>query len=131
MNTLHRVLLVEDSEADRYLAARLLGKVWPGLEVVEARNGVEAIELLERCAPEGLPQIILLDINMPRMNGHEFLEAWYASKELDIPVVMMLTSSGQSVDRERTVPFRCVRDYVVKPIDREAVVRLPDLLAAA
>ena len=53
MNTLHRVLLVEDSEADRYLAARLLGKVWPGLEVVEARNGVEAIELLERCDSGG------------------------------------------------------------------------------
>ena len=130
MNDLRCLLLVEDTEADRYLATRVVRKVWPDAQVIEAHDGKAAIELLEGREPSAMPDVILLDINMPRMNGHEFLETWYAGRGLDVPVVVVLTSSGQLEDRERTARFGCVRDYVVKPLGRDAVSRLPNLLPA-
>ena len=121
------LLLVEDTEVDRRLAVRVLRKVWPELEVLEACDGREAIGILERRG-DALPDIILLDVNMPTMNGHEFLETWYEERGAEIPVVMMLTSSNQSLDRERAARFGCVRDYLVKPITRETAARLAELI---
>lgn len=126
MKTLDCVLIVEDTDVDRRLAASVLRKVWPNVRILEARDGEEAIEVLARCGMK-MPEIILLDVNMPKMNGHDFLKAWYADGEMEIPVVVMLTSSNQSIDRERAEGFSCVRDYVVKPITKATATSLLEL----
>ena len=128
MNAPERILIVEDTEVDRRLAARVLRKVWPEVVVLEAHDGRHAIDVLESCR-EALPDVILLDVNMPRMGGHDFLEAWYAKRGLEIPVVMMLTSSNQAVDRERAARFGCVRGYIVKPITRATAESLARIAA--
>jgi len=121
------ILLVEDTELDRYVARRVFARCWPEATVLEARDGIEAIELLE--AGDGpQPDLILLDVNMPRMGGHEFLNTYYADSDHECPVVMMLTSSNREEDRQLTEAFACVQHYFSKPIDRAAVQGLADWL---
>lgn len=116
MMTPTHILLVEDNDADQYIAEYVIGKKWPACRVSIASDGEEAIELLGTLK-DNLPDLILLDINMPRMNGHEFLETWFKSKELEVPVVVMLTSSEQQADKEKADAFHCVKDYLIKPLD--------------
>lgn len=121
------VLLVDDSGDDQFIAKYAMRKRWPDAEVICASDGVEAIRLLESRATHP-PDLIILDINMPRMDGHEFLETWYHDHALDIPVVVVLTSSDQQSDKDRAGRFACVRDYVVKPIDASVLERLEPIL---
>ena len=122
------ILVVEDQEIDRKVAARILRKVWPATAVLEARDGEEAIKTLEHCG-SAMPDLILLDINMPKMSGHEFLESWFTGRGNEIPVVIMLTSSNSPTDRERASRFPCVRGYIVKPITRALAEQLTELAA--
>jgi len=118
-------LVVDDTETDRYVIARRLRKRWPDLLVLEATDGRAAIELLET-PDQQQPDMIFLDINMPRMSGHEFLESYYGDTGREIPVVMMLTSSDHEDDRRRAMRFGCVSTFVTKPIRPEAVDALPE-----
>ena len=121
---LHRVLVVEDDRADQFIALRVLRRAWPGVRIVTASDGQEALETIERGDPGAAPELILLDINMPRMNGHEFLDRFCGDARLVSPSVAMLTSSDHPVDRARTEAFACVRDYLVKPLTVGALHRL-------
>ena len=126
-----RVLIVDDTGTDRHVLARLLRKdLSPALEILEARDGEEAIALLDGIERAGgpLPELILLDIDMPRMNGHEFLQTWFADACRDVSVVAMLSSSSNAEDRRVADSHACVRNYLVKPIDRGQLQRLPEML---
>ena len=108
------VLVVDDSESDQFISKLTIESYDPNIVVLSAYDGEEALEMLasEECKPD----LILLDINMPRMNGHEFLDQY--NKKIDQQaVVMMLTSSEQEVDRERSIAYPCVKTYLVKPLD--------------
>mgnify|MGYP000232477489 CR=1 FL=1 len=123
MDALTKLLIVEDSEADQFIAVRRVRRLYPDAEILLAADGQEAIEILGTC--RRLPDLILLDINMPRMDGHEFLEHYYRNTSREIPVVLMLTSSDQSEDRDKAARFDCVRKYIVKPIDEKDLRGLP------
>jgi len=116
-------MIVDDRASDRVLARRVLRKIWPEVEISEVDDGLDAVGLLERDG-EIVPDVILLDINMPRMGGYDFLEAWYADTGIDIPVVFMLTSSDLPADRERARRYPSVKNYIVKPITRETARQL-------
>lgn len=93
------ILLVEDNEGDIMLTLEALnaGKIFNKVSVV--RDGWEAMLFLERqgkYADEMLPDLILLDVNLPKMNGHEVLVAIKGNKAIThIPVVMLTTSSSE------------------------------------
>ena len=113
---MQKIMVVEDSDSDQFLNELVIKSVNENIEIIKAYDGQEAIEILE--SGEN-PDVILLDINMPRMNGHEFLEEYYKEKEQDIPVVVMLTSSDQEKDKEQTQSYACVRDYILKPLEEK------------
>src|SRR5947209_2909766 len=73
-----RILLVEDEDINNYIATRLIQKALPGATVTSCLHGKQAIDLLMEMKhdPSKLPHIILLDINMPVMNGWEFLDEY-------------------------------------------------------
>ena len=115
------VMIVDDSEADQYLARAVIETYDPGLEIVQAYDGREALELLDTAAKQ--PDVIFLDINMPRMNGHEFLEE-YSQRKNATSVVVMLTSSSQEQDREKSAAYDCVKEYFPKPLSPELLSRV-------
>lgn len=115
-NRVINILLIEDDNLDVMDMQRMLDKMNILHRTTVARNGEEALEILRHTnLDEAKPDIILLDINMPKMNGHEFLtivrknEAW---KDLKIFVV---TTSDERSDRDATKKLG-ISGYIVKPL---------------
>ncbi len=118
------VLIVDDEEADRYILKRQLNKTEQISKIFEEADGQAAIEFFtayeqHRTAdPDHYPPLIVfLDINMPRLNGHEFLEAFeQIRKENDLAsvVVMMFSSSERGDDIDQALRHEFVADYLVK-----------------
>jgi len=113
------VLLVEDNPGDVRLTQEALkdGRVLVNLSV--AADGVEAMEFLKRRGPhagKARPDLILLDLNLPRKNGREVLEEIKADDDLKrIPVIVMTTSKAeQDIYKAYNLNANC---YVTKPVD--------------
>ncbi|GAB3372402.1 response regulator [Spongiibacter taiwanensis] len=129
MKTLSKVLLVDDDLATNFLHRMVIEEHGFAEEVVEACDGRDALEYLTT-AVDGVypkPDIIFLDINMPRMDGWEFLEAYadIAAECKAGAVIAMLTTSLNPDDRERAASFDCVQHYENKPL---TVEKIDDLL---
>jgi CheY-like chemotaxis protein len=110
------LLLVEDDDVAAEAVIRGLHKHALECSVVVAQDGVEAFRILRGQHPERRierPCIVLLDINMPRMNGFEFLRALRSDAELRRTVVFVLTTSGAASDRARAFD-ESVAGYIVK-----------------
>ena len=122
---LKRILVVDDQPADQLLAKYAIRNYNPDAVIFEAFDGQEALELIETL-DEPL-DIILLDINMPRMNGFEFLNVY--QKDSAVPVVVMLTSSDQSADRDKCSQYATVSGYEMKPVTVEVLKELERLVA--
>jgi CheY-like chemotaxis protein len=121
-------LLVDDDATTNYLNQTLLQRMAVTDTVLVAGNGQEALTLLQQhCVPPTLscPALILLDINMPLMNGFEFLQAYARRRSSDNPavVIIMLTTSlnPRDVERIRHLP---VAGYLTKPLTRDKIAQL-------
>lgn len=111
------VLVVEDSEADQFLFKIIVEEKYPELEIIQAYDGQQAHEMLS--ANEIKPDIIFLDINMPRMNGYEFLDVTQNIIDEKAIDVFMLSSSNQEADRTKALSYNCVKEFVEKPFHIE------------
>ena len=106
------IFLVDDDPIQNMLTSRLIENFDDQLEYRVYQNGEEAMEAINSHL---MPDIILLDINMPIMDGWEFLEAYESQKHK--AKVFMLTSSTMTDDRSRAEEFDCVLGYYTKPIN--------------
>lgn len=115
MRNLRPILLVEDDSVDAMTVKRAFGELKVTNELVRAINGEAALNYLKGHLDKK-PCVILLDLNMPKMNGIEFLKVMKADGELrPIPVVVLTTSKD---DRDKMESFKaCVAGYIVKPVD--------------
>ena len=114
------VLLVEDDIASAMMVRRAFGDLKITSLVVHSRDGEEALEYL-RDDNNRKPYIILLDLNMPKMNGIEFLKIIKGDPVLrSIPVVMLTTSNDERDIAESF--YLNVAGYIVKPSDHEQFV---------
>lgn len=119
-----RILLVEDNSSDIELTFRAIQLIDANFDIIVCRDGQEALDFLfatgkyaDRDKNE-LPQLILLDLNLPKVGGHEVLKAIRANKDtLCIPVVM-LTTSDETQDIEQGYRLG-INSYVTKPVDYE------------
>lgn len=116
------VLLVEDNPDDAALALRTLAKGDVPLEVVVVRDGVEAQEYLfggldpTRQPPGRLPELVLLDLKLPRVDGQEVLRLIRSHTRTQLIPVVVLTSSDERHDVERSYALGA-NSYVRKPVD--------------
>jgi CheY-like chemotaxis protein len=119
MAELKPILLVEDSPRDIELTLEALAKSQLANDVVIARDGVEALEYLDKCCtgkdqPE-LPAVVLLDLKLPRVDGLEVLEKVKKDPRTRQVPVVMLTSSREEADLVRSYQLG-VNAFVVKPM---------------
>ncbi|MEN9441805.1 MAG: hypothetical protein RLZ33_1882 [Bacteroidota bacterium] len=122
MKNVH-ILLVEDNEGDILLTVEALeeGRIANVIEV--ARDGQEALNKLQNdFVDKKLPDLILLDINLPKMNGHEVLEKLKKDDDLKhIPVIMLSTSSSEmDIMKSYNNHANC---FITKPVEIKDFVK--------
>src|SRR5262245_23333025 len=114
------ILLVEDNAADEALTLRALKMANIASQVVVARDGAEALDRLlpkeEKGATGRLPQLVLLDLKLPKLDGHEVLKRIRADERTRLLPVVILTTSVE--DEDRFEGYRLgANSYVRKPVD--------------
>ena len=114
------VLLVEDNASDEKLTLRAFKKHNLGNEIVVARDGAEAIDRLHGGDPIH-PAIVLLDLNLPKIDGLEVLRRIRSDERTRMLPVVVLTSSTQDEDLVRSYQLGA-NAYVRKPVDFNAFV---------
>lgn len=110
-----KVLVIEDNEQNRYLVTFLLEQ--HGYEVVSAADGPRGIELARNCSPD----LILLDIQLPVMDGYAVARALRGIESLRNTPIIAVTSYAMVGDREKCLAAGCT-GYIEKPIDPERFV---------
>lgn len=128
MKKFKSVLLVDDDPTINFVHKLFLTEWEVTDQIYTATNGKEALDFLERNEDFGKhpPSMILLDINMPIMNGFEFLEAYqHIPEENKASVIMaMLTTSLHQKDRERASQFINLDSYLTKPLDKDQLMQV-------
>lgn len=120
------ILLIDDDEINNFISIKLIKKAAPNANITACLNGRFAIEELSEIQRKGidkLPDFILLDINMPIMNGWEFLDEY---KRLNIDPsgkskIYIISSSVFSNDISRAYSYPMVRNFVSKPLSVEKI----------
>ena len=130
METDVNIFLIEDDDLDAEIFERGLRKAKAPVSLVRARDGAEALDMLTDASVATTlprPHIILLDINMPRMNGHEFLAALRANGALSTERVFVFTTSSNRKDIDRAYANNA-SGYIVKPNGASEMRAVLDLL---
>ena len=125
------ILLVEDNDNDVELTRIGFKKSKLLLNLHHAKDGVECMEFLRKqgaYAGAPRPDLILLDLNMPRMNGQEVLEEIVADESLCNLPVIVLTTSTDDEEILKMYKLRC-SSYIAKPVDMEQFLRVVQSLA--
>ncbi len=119
---LEDVLIVDDSKTMRMLVSFALGKYW-GCQIREAANGVEA---LERVA-ERVPDLMVVDINMPEMNGLELIRNIRKDPDKKSLPIVVLTTEGSDEDIRKGM-LAGATEYLVKPFQPQKLHSIIDRL---
>ncbi len=105
-----KILIVEDDEKSLYLARFILEK--EGYDVIEAKDGLEALDKISKETPD----LILMDMQLPRLDGYEATRRIKADEKLSKVLVIALTAYAMKGDREKTIDAGC-SGHIEKPID--------------
>ncbi len=129
-NKIQTVMLIDDEMVDQKQYKRVLRRSGLVEEILTFTYADEAFEFLKSNGDIAV-DVIFLDINMPRMNGFEFLERVESELDREIAntVIIMSTTSLDSSDRARASQFDIVRDFISKPLEVENVEYVADLCA--
>lgn len=116
------ILLIEDDELDVISVERSLRKMDIKFELYTAFNGKEALNLLTNPAVKIAPDVVLLDLNMPKMNGIEFLKIIRKDQNLVNLKVFVMTTSTEMADRSITEDLG-ISGYIIKPLNEDNTKR--------
>ena len=126
-----KVMVIDDSETDRYVASYNIKRHGFAEEVIVKEAAMDALEYLRSVVntPEELPQFIFLDIRMPEMDGFDFLKEYEKLPEVIQKkcIIMMLSSSLDPEDYERAASSKFVNGFLSKPLDKEKLNELKAL----
>jgi CheY-like chemotaxis protein len=130
LNAKHiKILLVEDDDVDYLTVQKAFEACNIINELIRVTNGEEACDLILSKKLDFVSYVILLDLNMPKMNGIEFLE-WLRN---DAPEshrntsVVVLTTSGDPFDKKESFNY-CISGYIIKPVDTNQFVHSMSIL---
>ena len=126
------ILIIDDDEINNFIAAKLIDKIPPKAKVSTCVNGQEGIDFVKNKLnnQDEFPDIIFLDINMPLMNGWEFLEEYEHIKN-DIKkkvTINMLSSSVYNDDITKAETYSTVNKFISKPLTIDKIKDLYESL---
>lgn len=120
------VLMIDDDDVDVHCIERCVARTSIDCTLYRAHDGLEAMEMLLR-GDVPSPYLILLDLNMPRMGGVEFLENLRKHPDLHNSVVIVLTTSNDQKDKLRAFEFN-VAGYIIKESLDEGFKKLTEFI---
>ena len=118
-----RVILVDDSRAMRMILRRIVGQL--GFEIMEAEDGQAALDAVK--SSENVPDLALIDWNMPRMNGLELVSALRDDPRTRDMTLVMVTTEGEQSQIVRALAAGA-HEYVIKPFTSDSMVEKLALL---
>ncbi len=127
MRLLDSILLIEDDKITNYINERLIRRLNIASTIETALNGLEALKALNKKKDEGrpMPNLILLDINMPVMDGFEFLQKYQSltADDKKETIIVMLTTSTHIRDMDKLLSSGTI-DVVNKPLSQEKLLQV-------
>ena len=126
MNSKINLLVIDDDDINIFIIKKIVEKTGYEAKMVAKTNGQLAIDYINELISTGqpLPQLILIDINMPILNGWEFLEA-YEKLGIEQTIDMyMLSSSVYENDIEKAKTYKTVKGFISKPLSIERLIAL-------
>ncbi|PZR22500.1 MAG: hypothetical protein DI539_05380 [Flavobacterium psychrophilum] len=128
LSTLKKILLIDDNSIDNFFHERVIRKFDKNITVISILSAEEALEYLINLEPSELPDLIFLDINMPGMNGWEFLEEYNKFEEdrKNSVIVIMLSTSENVDDKDKALSKGIATDYQSKPLTLEMLTKIYD-----
>jgi len=125
MSKIQKILLVDDDPIQNLINTKLLKRLEISEEIQVAVNGKAAFDSYLNNEEE-LPELIFLDINMPIMNGWEFLEMLNRKSKNNLPIIYMLTSSISPDDIKKSEDHPMVTNYITKPLSLAKLQSIKD-----
>jgi CheY-like chemotaxis protein len=126
MRKINNAWIIDDDKILTYVLQRIMGSV-DSIENIEIfQNGKEAINQLSiiKKNPESLPDIILLDLNMPIMDGWQFLDE-FEKINIDKKITLYIVSSSIDVqDHNKAKSYKAVADFLIKPIGKKQIEQM-------
>lgn len=123
------LLVIDDDDINIFIISKIVEKTGYDVEICAKHNGQLAIDYIKELISENnpLPQLVLIDINMPILNGWEFIEAYEALNLAVDNDMYMLSSSVYENDIEKAKSYKSVKGFISKPL---SIDRLKELLEA-
>lgn len=130
MTKVKSILIIDDDDVSNFIYKRVIETTRTADKIttfIRAREALEYLKETADSAPEDFPDIIFLDINMPVMNGWQFLEKYensFQSKLKKRPVLCMLSSSVYQEDISKAYTYTDVKEYISKPLTSQIMTNL-------
>jgi len=126
MNKFNMACIIDDDPAFTFLTKEIMEMTDFCTDLLVYKNGQEAISGLTKIIKSGeiLPDVILLDLNMPVMNGWEFLDEFSDTLNEKGVTIFIVTSSVNPTDYEKANNYQSVTDYVEKPVTEESLLEI-------
>ena len=129
---MNNYLLLDDDQIALFLHEQMIRIADPSATIMTIQSSVKAVEYLEALikTDQIMPDCILVDLNMPEMNGFEFLEFCnqHMSGHMRHVHIYMVTSSFYESDRDKALSFSFIKGFREKPLSREIVTEMHDLM---